>query len=139
MVIKITIVEIIFSLVVCYCCAAQNHEIKFNLVKGNNGKPLGKINSITQDAYGYMWFSGQHDNCIYRYDGSKMISFRHDSLNKNSIGLTVLKKSMRMIREKSGLEVTAWKNLILQPVSSSITGTIKQIVAPWWIMTLRQY
>ena len=38
---------------------AQNNELKFNLVEGPNGKPLGKINAITQDPHGYMWFSGQ--------------------------------------------------------------------------------
>jgi ligand-binding sensor domain-containing protein len=39
-----------------------------------------------------MWFSGQGDDCIYRYDGNRMISFRHDSLNKNSLGLTFFEK-----------------------------------------------
>jgi signal transduction histidine kinase/ligand-binding sensor domain-containing protein len=63
-------------------------EIKFNLVEGNNGEALGQINGITQDTRGYMWFSGQGNKCIYRYDGIHMIAFRHDSLNTNSPGQT---------------------------------------------------
>src|SRR4029077_13139576 len=64
---------------------AQNNEIKFNLVEGDNGKALGQINAITQDPHGYMWFSGQGKNCLYRYDGTRMTAFTHDSLNPNSL------------------------------------------------------
>jgi signal transduction histidine kinase/ligand-binding sensor domain-containing protein len=64
---------------------AQNNEIRFNLVEGNNGKALDQINAITQDPHGYMWFSGQGANCLYRYDGTRMIAFKHDSLNPNSL------------------------------------------------------
>ena len=65
---------------------AQNAEIKFNLVVGNNGEPLGNgnINSITQDKQGYMWFSGQAAGCVYRYDGNRILTFKHDKLNGNS-------------------------------------------------------
>ena len=70
--------------------AAQNNELKFNLVEGPNGKPLGKINAITQDPHGYMWFLGQGEQCLYRYDGNRMISFRHDDANLNSLGMTLL-------------------------------------------------
>jgi len=64
---------------------AQNNEIKFNLVEGDNGKALGQINAITQDPHGYMWFSGQGASCLYRYDGTRMTAFSHDSLNPNSL------------------------------------------------------
>jgi hypothetical protein len=47
--IKITIAEIIFLLAISYNGAAQNKEIRFHLVKGNNGQPLGKINAA--DVY----------------------------------------------------------------------------------------
>jgi signal transduction histidine kinase/ligand-binding sensor domain-containing protein len=67
---------------------AQNTEIKFNLVEGDNSKPLGQINAITQDPNGYMWFSGQGAKCLYRYDGIRMTAFRHDSLNPNSLSGT---------------------------------------------------
>ncbi|MGK2861496.1 MAG: ligand-binding sensor domain-containing protein, partial [Chitinophagaceae bacterium] len=65
---------------------AQNTELRFNLVEGIGGKPLGKITSITQDPHGYMWFSGQDEHCLYRYDGVRMITFRHDDANPNSLG-----------------------------------------------------
>ena len=70
---------------------AQNTGIKFNLVMGNNGEPFGNgnINSITQDSQGYMWFSGQEAGCLYRYDGSRIITFKHDELNANSPGRSV--------------------------------------------------
>jgi len=58
---------------------AQNTEIKFNLVEGNNGDPLGQINGITQDPHGYMWFSGQGASRLYRYDGVRMISYKIDT------------------------------------------------------------
>ena len=36
----------------------KTDDLKFNLVKGSDGKPLGKITAITQDPHGYMWFLG---------------------------------------------------------------------------------
>ena len=88
--IRIAIAAIILLLVVSYSSLAQNNEIKFNRVEGNNGEPLGNITGITQDSHGYMWFSGQSAGCLYRYDGNRMISFSHDSLNINSLGGTNL-------------------------------------------------
>jgi len=84
--ISILIIQFYF----CSVCFAQNNEIRFNLVEGNNGEPLGNITGITQDPHGYMWLSGQSARCLYRYDGNRMISFRHDSLNTNSLGGTNL-------------------------------------------------
>lgn len=84
--VKIFITLFILSCVFLQNILAQDRELKFNLVVGNNAEPLGQINAITQDPMGYMWFSGTQKNCIYRYDGIRMISFRHDSLNENSLG-----------------------------------------------------
>ncbi len=67
---------------------AQIQQIKFNLVEGTDGVSLGKINGITQDTKGYMWFADQDKKCITRYDGYKMISYSNDSLNPNSLGGT---------------------------------------------------
>ena len=67
-------------------CLAQNKEIKFNLVEPPNIGPLGNITAITQDQYGYMWFSGQQKNCLYRYDGVKMIIYKNNSQDTNSLG-----------------------------------------------------
>ena len=69
---------------------AQSNDLKFNLVEGPNGKPLGKITAITQDPHGYMWFCGQDEHCLYRYDGNRIISFRHDEANPNSLGMSTL-------------------------------------------------
>ena len=55
---KITITAIILLLVILQHGTAQNNDLKFNLVEGPNGKPLGNINAITQDPHGYMWFCG---------------------------------------------------------------------------------
>src|SRR4026209_883683 len=83
---KITIIPIILLLVIVQQGTAQNNELKFNLVEGVNGSLLGNITAITQDRNGYMWFAGQGAGCLYRYDGNRMISFRQDSLNPNSLG-----------------------------------------------------
>ena len=65
---------------------AQNAELKFHLIEGPDGQPLGKIRNITQDPHGYMWFSGEGAKCIYRYDGIRITAFRHDESNPNSLG-----------------------------------------------------
>jgi signal transduction histidine kinase/ligand-binding sensor domain-containing protein len=85
---KIFITFFLLSQVFLQGSLAQNNPIKFNLVEGNDGEPLGQINAITQDPNGYMWFSGTQKSCIYRYDGMRMISFKHDSLSENSLGAT---------------------------------------------------
>jgi signal transduction histidine kinase/ligand-binding sensor domain-containing protein len=69
-------------------CTAQIPETKFNLVVGNNGEPLSRIIGITQDPHGYMWFAGKMPGCLYRYDGNRVVTFKHDSLNSNSLGGT---------------------------------------------------
>src|ERR1035438_5669183 len=69
---------------------AQSKDLKFKLVEGPGGKPWGKINAITQDLHGYMWFCGQDENCLYRYDGNRIISLRHNEANPNSLGMTNL-------------------------------------------------
>ena len=86
----LSITAIIFLQLLAYSAIGQNNELKFNLVEGPNGKPLGKINGITQDPHGYMWFAGQDEKCLYSYDGNRMISFRHDDANPNSLGGTNL-------------------------------------------------
>ncbi|MBC7829646.1 MAG: histidine kinase [Chitinophagaceae bacterium] len=62
--------------------------IRFNLVEGAGDVSLGKINAITQDPNGYMWFADLTKSCITRYDGYRMISFRHDPADPNSLGGT---------------------------------------------------
>ncbi len=69
---------------------AQNNRITFYNLDSINGAPLGKINGITQDPSGYMWFCGQTQNCLYRYDGSSFIIYKHDNKNPNSLGFNTL-------------------------------------------------
>src|SRR5450432_4685823 len=84
--VKLIFIAIFLSQFISSLVVAQSYDFKFNLVEGPDGKPLGKINAITQDPHGYMWFCGSDKNCIYRYDGNRMISFRHDAANTNSLG-----------------------------------------------------
>ena len=75
---KIAIIAcIIFQLFFNYGIA-QNRELKFTLVPGTNGISLGKINAITQDKWGYMWFVDQTNKCIIRFDGYRMKTYRND-------------------------------------------------------------
>ena len=79
----ITITAILLLQITFHEAAAQNNDLKFNLVEGPNGKLLNNITAITQDLFGYMWFSGQTAECLYRYDGNRMIIYRHDDANPN--------------------------------------------------------
>ena len=60
---------------------AQTQQVKFNLVKGING-----INAVAQDPQGFMWFADQNNAELVRYDGYKMVSYRNDPFNDNSLG-----------------------------------------------------
>jgi signal transduction histidine kinase/ligand-binding sensor domain-containing protein len=75
----------VLQLIIC-TGFAQVHELKFNLVEGEGGNPLGKITSIVQDTYGYMWFAGESERCLYRYDGIRMVKFIKDDKDPNSLG-----------------------------------------------------
>src|SRR5215467_454891 len=67
-------------------------DLLFNHVMdvGLNGTKAGSILGIAQDQQGYIWFSvgtgGGGSGGLFRYDGSKTISFVHDKKNKNSLG-----------------------------------------------------
>src|SRR5260221_6474704 len=67
---------------------AQTQPVKFNLVAGTNGISLGKINGITRDMNGVMWFSDQTNRCITRYDGNHITRYQNDPKNINSLGGT---------------------------------------------------
>jgi signal transduction histidine kinase/ligand-binding sensor domain-containing protein len=66
--------------------SAQVKQVKFNAVTETNGVTLGKINSIVQDKYGFMWFADQDNQSIVRYDGNHMTRYPHDPGNPNSLG-----------------------------------------------------
>ncbi|HMG88844.1 MAG TPA: two-component regulator propeller domain-containing protein, partial [Chryseolinea sp.] len=80
------VVSGIFLLLFFQLSMAQENDVLFTKIVGNNGETLFKITAITQDTKGYMWFSGQNASSLFRYDGYQMISFKHDTLNQNSLG-----------------------------------------------------
>ena len=47
---------------------------------------MGKINAITQDKYGFMWFSDQTNQAVVRYDGSHMTQYTNDPDDPNTLG-----------------------------------------------------
>ena len=57
---------------------AQTNRVTFDIISGANGITLGKVNSVTQDKYGFMWFSDQTNQCIVRYDGTTMKRYVYD-------------------------------------------------------------
>ena len=75
-------------LLIAACASAQTNAIKFNLVQGPDGRPLGKINAIAQDANGYIWLAGQGEKCLYRYDGTRWTVYRNDLSNPATMGVT---------------------------------------------------
>lgn len=66
--------------------AQQNVPVYFTLVDGTGETTLGKVNGITQDLDGYMWFSDQDKKCITRFDGYTMKSYYYDPKSSNSLG-----------------------------------------------------
>jgi signal transduction histidine kinase/ligand-binding sensor domain-containing protein len=65
---------------------AQHDAILFSNMDSLTGTTLGKINAITQDQDGIMWFAGNGAGCLYRYDGNTLTSFKQDNNNQNSPG-----------------------------------------------------
>ena len=65
---------------------SQTPSVKFNSVSGTNGVTLGKINGMTRDSKGFMWFSDQTFRCIVRFDGSHMTKFGYNPNASNSLG-----------------------------------------------------
>jgi ligand-binding sensor domain-containing protein/signal transduction histidine kinase len=84
---KFSLAATLLLLLLFHSGFTQNQELKFTLVTNPNGKSLGKINAISQDPHGYIWLAGQSEKCIYRYDGNRIINFRHDNANPNSLAI----------------------------------------------------
>ena len=63
---------------------AQVVQPDFNIVRGTNAYTLGKVVSMAQDRYGYMWFADQNC-CLVRYDGYRTKVYRNDPADTNSI------------------------------------------------------
>jgi Fic family protein len=56
---------------------AQVKPFDFNLIAGNKDISVGKVDGITQDKYGYMWFVDQGNSQLVRYDGYRMKVFKN--------------------------------------------------------------
>jgi hypothetical protein len=57
---------------------------------------MEKITAMTQDPKGYMWFADEVARCLYRYDGFRTTSFRHDIKDPNSLGEIIFLSSPRI-------------------------------------------
>ncbi|WP_296705609.1 sensor histidine kinase, partial [Algoriphagus sp.] len=63
---------------------SQKQGIKYTKIAGSNDITIGKVGSITQDKYGFIWFLDQTYNSLIRYDGNNMI--RYSMEENNPIG-----------------------------------------------------
>ncbi|MFZ6655624.1 two-component regulator propeller domain-containing protein [Undibacterium sp. TJN19] len=63
--------------------AASVHSLRFEQVGREQGFQHESIQSMLQDRQGYMWFGTQGG--LHRYDGTKVIYFRHDPNRVNSL------------------------------------------------------
>ena len=79
----------LFALLIAFTCnlgLGQTREPKFNLISGADGITIGRINCITRDREGVMWFTDQTNKCIIRYDGTHMKRYLNDPKDTNSLG-----------------------------------------------------
>jgi signal transduction histidine kinase/ligand-binding sensor domain-containing protein len=97
---EIRLAFIVFLFTNFQTATAQNNAITFYNLDSINGSPLGKITGITQDTSGYMWFCGQGQNCLYRFDGTSIIRYKHDNKNPNSLGFNFL---LSVYADKDGM------------------------------------
>src|SRR4051794_29681154 len=68
---------------------SQQSQFAFTLVRGSKDVTLGKINGITQDTWGYMWFVDAGNSRLIRYDGYSMKIFEHNPSDTNTINVGV--------------------------------------------------
>ncbi|HEX6892182.1 MAG TPA: two-component regulator propeller domain-containing protein, partial [Chryseolinea sp.] len=84
------VIAILLGMAAFYPALCQDqspgYELNFSKLEGLYGKPLGKIRNISQDPYGFMWFSGEDEKCIYRYDGSNLKVYRKDNFDSTTLG-----------------------------------------------------
>ncbi len=79
--------HLLLLLIFIVCNASsQTREVRFDLITGSNGITLGKLSSITQDKYGFIWLADQSNRAIIRFDGNHMKMYQYDAKNLNSPG-----------------------------------------------------
>jgi ligand-binding sensor domain-containing protein len=88
--IKLTIAAVIFLHLISHNGAAQKVQFDFNHITGANGISVGKVTSITQDKFGYMWFVDQTNQCITRFDGYRMKAYHNIPGDSNSLTIAGL-------------------------------------------------
>ena len=79
----------LFALLIAFTCnlgLGQTREPKFNLISGADGITIGRINCITHDREGVMWFTDQTNKCIIRYDGTHMKRYLNEPKDTISLG-----------------------------------------------------
>lgn len=72
-------------------------DIRFTHVTSAEGQPHSRVAEITQDDFGFLWFTTQ--DSIQRFDGYKFKEFRHDPKNPNSPSGS---DSLTMFKSRSG-------------------------------------
>jgi hypothetical protein len=82
------LVYVLFVMATAEVGLAQTQGIKFNRIVGSNGISLGKISSVVQDKYGFIWLSDQTNQCLVKFDGKNMVWFKKQLRNPNSLGGT---------------------------------------------------
>lgn len=68
--------------------SAQSPEIIFNRIYPSEGKTFEHVTGMVQDQQGYMWFVSKKG--LYKFDGYRMISYKHNPINSNSISSSLL-------------------------------------------------
>jgi len=69
--------------IICQEISHESNRLKFKHLSTKDGLSQGSVLAILQDTKGYIWF-GTRDG-LNKYDGSKFISYRHNSEDKYSI------------------------------------------------------
>lgn len=82
-----TLFSFVFSNLLLITSPAFSQDVSFNKFTPTEGNVSGRITGITQDPQGNMWFAASG---LFKYDGHKVFSYKHNSLNPNSIGTSRL-------------------------------------------------
>lgn len=61
----------------------QANRLWFDRLGGHEGLPVSMINHLLQDRQGFIWIATSHG--LFRYDGNRFFSFRHDHSDSLSI------------------------------------------------------
>lgn len=74
---------LIYSIMIQFNTVDADYITTFEWLTREEGLSNSSISSMFQDKYGFMWFGTQGG--LNRYDGSKMIEFRSDPFDDNTI------------------------------------------------------